>query len=282
MKRPMLLLAVVFAFTAITFAQPNDNDFIKLQYAKAQYMNQVGILEKGKPELLATDKLEFALSNFKSGPLTGNQPISTLSTPPAGHPLLVLMLGGESYAHDNNPPFATERSLQAKWQPSTTPDTRGWDTPISEVTKDYPWADHYVTYQVTARFQGKSETYQASFIFGGGKAGAMDMITTVGSVQYTTLKEIYPEGLLRAIRDNAGVIDWLKGNQVSNVTCRNGELCCDPSSMKCGLTPVDLTKELAAPQRRSPERLTNSPSARQTDVQPSVVGMTTLSLTMAP
>jgi hypothetical protein len=247
MKRLRLIHpAVVLAFAALASAQSTDISTIRLTYAKAQYMNQVGLLENGGSPAAA---VSFTLADFRSGNFANNsQPISSIGTGPDGRKLLTLILGGWTDSWENKV-VGSERSLMATWRPApprpASEGHYGWDAPISLMSVDNPWADHFISYQVTVSYAGKKETYRAAFIFGGGKSAPLDMITTnMPSVAITPLTQVYPAILLRSWRDKAGVIDWLNSNQVSGQTCQSGEVCCDLAAMKCGILPEDLQKEL--------------------------------------
>ncbi len=251
MKPWLILPALVVAFSALTFGQTADENLIRQTYAKAVFANQVGILEKGTPQALATNQLAFTLTDFRAGVIANNaKPLSSINSKPEEHQHLVLTNGGETYAFENKL-IASETSLTAHWEPAPPPqDTTGkfgWDAPISLLLLDNPWADRFITYQVTASYAGKTETYRAVFLLGqDGRNQPIDLITD-GLPWSIPLQQLYPAGLLRVLRDRPGVMDWLKANQVSAAACRSGELCCHPAGLKCGILPDDLSRELQKP-----------------------------------
>jgi len=253
---PVLTAALVIGLAPSLTAQPNDENMIRLAYAKAIFANQVGILEtsngKDVTQTLSTHQLKFSVSDFRSDYIAGNaRPISDLVTRPDGQQLLLLSVRSWTYTRDSKM-VGEETSLTAQWKraPGEDPmneekDRIGWALPISDLVIDSPWAERFLTYHVTASYEGKSETYRAFALVGQDHLQIMDMITpSIGDMSVATLQQLYPAVVLRLLRDAPGVVDWLKANQVSNDACQSGELCCDVAAMKCGILPADLSREL--------------------------------------
>ena len=113
--------------------------------------------------------------------------------------------------------------------------------PISLIARDGGWTK-YVTYHVVAEFQGKALEYQAFFVFDeNGKASARDPFVQNNGLDDLITASVYPMMLLRTpYRENPNVLKWLKANQLSTPSCQPGEVCCDTTTMKCGILPSDL------------------------------------------
>jgi hypothetical protein len=261
MKSYLVAIALCLAVVMPAIAQTPE-EIIRQTYAKGIFSNQVGLIERnvrlGAPaksddSLQATlqqNQLKFTLSDFKTGDITGNNnPLISIGSDSTGKQVLYMTLSYSSYTSEDSPGVKIEgRSLQVGWMPGpSNPATPAAlkTLPISLIARDGGWTK-YVTYHVVAEFQGKALEYQAFFVFdGNGKASARDPFVQNNGLDDLITASVYPMMLLRTpYRENPNVLKWLKANQLSTPSCQSGEVCCDTTTMKCGILPSDLRDEL--------------------------------------
>ena len=261
MKSNLVVIALCLAVVMPAIAQTPE-EIVRQTYAKATFSNQVGLIERnvhlGAPAksddslqvTLQQNQLKFTLSDFKTGDITGNNdPLISIGSDSTGKQVLYMTLSFSSYTSEDSPGVKIEgRSLQMEWMlgasnPATPAALK--TLPISLIATDGGWTK-YVTYHVVTEFQGKTAEYQAFFVFEeSGKASARDPFVQNSGLDDLITASVYPMMLLRTpYRENPNVLKWLKANQLSTPSCQSGEVCCDTTTMKCGLLPSDLTEEL--------------------------------------
>jgi len=172
----------------------------------------------------------------------------------------VLQVGGASfrYTEDNGPEFLTRLISVNGWdfsdfQNSTAED---WNLPIYKLLgliSDQGPFTRYAAYTVTASHRGKSRTYKGLFLFGhdpngNSKITVADNVVGNGNVQDFLTADPYPAAYLETRRATPEVLAVL-GTYRSD-SCTAGKVCCDHSTMRCGLSGVDLD---AAAARKQPE-----------------------------
>ena len=99
----------------------------------------------------------------------------------------------------------------------------------------------YCTYTVTATLANRNETYRAYFLFAAdGAADPGDMGN--GSMLLHFIKTpIYPAVLLNGhLSQSVAAVKFLESTQRTESSCVSGEVCCDPTTLRCGLPAADL------------------------------------------
>jgi len=268
---------------------PLEETVVRTTYAKLAYAVKIGaihevLLKYTNPSLtqledrLSANELKFELSNFSSGPLTAitRRNFSDLVTKPAGEDVLDVSTG--TYNHTDDLPATrevketSETGAIASWSAGQNL-AQDWNVSLEQMlpgtnSQNRTQYERYASYKVTVSFQGRSRSYNAMFLFGSGDVPvlALDNITNNSALTGLVDKSLYPAVLLESsIARKAGVVGWLKSQQVRDPACRSGErqACCDSASLTCGIAAADVSTALSKPVTRA-LRPSRTSSARST------------------
>ena len=120
----------------------------------------------------------------------------------------------------------------------------------------------YVTAQVTAAMDGKSETYKSLFLFDA-KGNVIPLDTfTQGALANFFKSSAYPHVLLETmVRTHPLVSSWIASRQLDSVACTSNQdtECCDVVRMACGVTSKDVAQAQVIPPARVPHLELNIP-----------------------
>lgn len=128
-----------------------------------------------------------------------------------------------------------------------------WATPASQVLA----GEHYTRYascRVELSFQGRTASYRALWLFGNNDKGeevvaAVNDNTVVGAGLFG-MEPMYPAAFLETnARDNPDIHDFLIASPMPTACAKKAEpdVCCDPSTGKCGIGKDDLRRSLSFP-----------------------------------
>jgi hypothetical protein len=145
----------------------------------------------------------------------------------------------------------SETGAQASWSAGQNL-AQDWNVPFEQMLTDIEAQNkskysRYAAYSVTISFEGRSRSYRAMFLFGNGEIPvlAADNVTNHPALTGLISKSLYPRVLLESpLARKKAVAGWLKAHQVRDPACRpgQGEACCDPSSMRCGVAAEDVDR----------------------------------------
>jgi len=214
---------------------------------------------------LAPRELKFELSNFSSGPLTAiyKRNFAELVTKPAGEDVLDVAVGTYNFTEDveekREVRQTSETGAKASWSAGQNV-AQDWNVPFEQMlpgtnAQNRTRYERYASYRVTVSFQGRARSYNAMFLFGSGDVPvlALDNVTNNSALTGLVDKSVYPAVLLESpLGRKAAVADWLRSHQVRDPACRSGqrEVCCDPSSLTCGVAATDISTALDKPISR--------------------------------
>jgi hypothetical protein len=108
----------------------------------------------------------------------------------------------------------------------------------------------YISYQVTATLEGRSRTYNATFLFGKDSNGnetmhMIDQVLGLGSLELVSTQSLYPEAILETYyREFPEIADWITANTVTKAA-ETRDAYCSPTG--CGLPANWVKKSLAVP-----------------------------------
>jgi len=254
-----------------------EEKVVRTTYAKLAYAVKIGVIHEvlvknSNPSLgeledrLSAKELKFELSNFSSGPLTAitRRNFGDLVTKPAGEDVLDVSTG--TYNHTDDLPATrevketSETGAIASWSAGQNL-AQDWNVPFEQMlpgtnSQNRTQYERYASYRVTVSFQGRSRSYNGMFLFGSGDVPvlALDNVTNNSALIGLVDKSLYPAVLLESsIARKAGVIGWLKSQQVRDPACRSGQrrACCDPASLTCGVAAADVSSALDKPISRA-------------------------------
>jgi len=279
--RPLLKVALcctglLSSSTAFAAAVADNNmspeeRVVRTAYAKVVFAVQVQTVEEAvhqKHRKLDTPALSSALDKNDlritlSGFTVGNvseilqRNIQDLVSLPHGEEVLVISDATTSYKEHGRVTEETGVAIP-EWQPgsgggqSTVNYTLAEVLAVNQPTDVY---QRYAMFNVAIAFQGKARKYRALVLFGKDASGADKVLVTdtvLGSVPQDMMKQsIYPAILLgTSLGEVPAVMTWLEGKQMPATSCtlRSQDVCCDLSSMKCGISADDLRHSAAYAQ----------------------------------
>lgn len=266
------LLSSSAAFSADNNMTPEERS-VRIAYAKIVFAVQVQTVEQAvhqkhrkldTPALnSALDKndLRITLSNFSVGdvPEIMQRNIQDLVTLPNGEGLLIISDANSSYKEHGKQVEETSVAIP-EWQPGSgaAPSTANITTTLAEVLAVNQPNDvfqRYASFNVAVSFQGHNRKYRALVLFGKDANGSPKVLVTdtvLGSVpQDMMTQSVYPAILLGTSQGEVpAVMSWLEGKQMPANSCTGSsqDVCCDLSSLKCGISADDLKRSAAYAQ----------------------------------
>ncbi len=282
--RPLLKVALCCAgllssSTALAAADNNmspEERTVRMAYAKIIFAVQVQTVEQAvhqkhrkldTPALnSALDKndLRITLSNFSVGDVSeiAQRNIQDLVTLPNGEGLLIISDAPNSYKEHGKVTDETSVAIP-EWQPgsggggqSTVNTTLAEVMAVNQPTDVY---QRYASFNVAVSFQGHNRKYRALVLFGKDANGAAKVLVTdtvLGSVpQDMMTQSVYPAILLNTSQGEVpAVMSWLEAKQMPATSCTRTthDVCCDLSSLKCGISADDLRRSAAYAQAATP------------------------------
>lgn len=262
----MKFLAIPFLLTSIALAaNPVDEQMVRNAYAKVAYAVQSKIVyteaEKNPdlkwPELarkLQDSELRFEITEMSSGALSdiNSRPYSDFVTRPQREDVLQITHDTETF-DENGKRFTTYFAIP-HWGPSSQ-SQENWDTPVKEVVVESGNEgrySRYVTATITVRFQGRSRTYHALWLFGSDTL-AVDLVTGNSIVRGFATESAYPSVLTDTrLGSHPAVSNWINSTQRFDASCKTGkqDICCDAATMRCGINSEDLRSKDPAPNTK--------------------------------
>jgi len=262
----------------------HEETVVRMVYSKLDYLTQLDVVSKaaldsygGRPideaqiqQQLSDARIEVTLSNFKAGPVSDildKKWSDYWAIPSPPQEVLEVRVNNHTFK-DNDLPMVSWQTAVAKWKPADPPPApEVLDQLQNQTVKDMLEMNNkitpseivysrYVSYSVTARFQGKSNTYRALYLFGTDskgveKASPGDPFTVMNGLSFDTPQNFYPDGLLHShLREVPVLADWLNAHQMSDEQCSAAgtkDFCCVGS--RCGVAAVDLRNALSTPLR---------------------------------
>lgn len=261
---PLLLTGLALA------ANPQDEQVVRTAYAKLAYAVQsrtvyqeaqknAKLTSLELAQKLQTNELRFDISEMSSGALSdiGPRPYSDFVTPPDAQ--AGLSISHEVDTFDENGLRFTSHFAYPSWQKAGIP-----SPDLSGITvKDMMGASignkftRYVTATITVGFQGRSRTYHTLWLFGSNDADdplVVDVVTGQAAVRDFALGNAYPSVLTdTSLRSRLVVSNWLSATQQFGSSCKTGkqDVCCDSTSMRCGVPVEDLQSTKPAPSTKA-------------------------------
>jgi len=262
------LLSSSASFAADNNMTPEERT-VRLAYAKLIFAVEVQTVERSlhpaRRKSVATplqdavqqNELHIELNGFKVGDIAeiANRDIQDVFPLPHGED--ALFIGGVTYTFkDADHKKIEENSVQLPvWQPGPNVGKVDIHATVAEmlaVNQPTDFFDRYAAYNVVVTFQGKSRKYRALALLGRDAKGAAEVSFT-DSVLGTGLVEVksvnlYPAVLMESVEgQNPAVMDWLESRQMPLTACTPGtrDVCCDPATLKCGISTLDLKSSSA-------------------------------------
>lgn len=276
--RPLLKVALCCAgllssSTAFVAVAADDNmspeeRTVRMAYAKVIYAVQVQTVEQAvhqKHRKLDTPALNNALENNDlritlSGFAVGNlseivqRNIQDLVTLPNGESVLSISGAHGSFKEHGKVTEETGVSIP-EWvagsggAPAKVNYTLAEVLAVNQPTDDF---QRYAMFNVAVSYQGKARKYRALVLFGKDANGADKVLATdtvLGGIpQDMMTQSVYPAILLDTSQGEVpAVLSWFESKQMpaSSCTLRSQDVCCDLSSMKCGISADELRRSAA-------------------------------------
>jgi hypothetical protein len=256
-------LLLVLTAIPVWASNAQDEQTVRQAYAKLAYAVQshtVFDVVRHTPEATSLDlakqlqanELRFEISDMSSGAISdvSNKPYSDFVTKPDTQPVLQITHDEETF--DENGKRATTYFAFPKWAHGNEAQ-EDWNTSLGkalEMSGNAGKFSRYVTATITVRFQQKSRTYRALWLFGS-EMLVMDLVS--GQIAGDFLKEsAYPSVLTdTSLRSRPAVKEWLTATQRFEPSCKTGkqDVCCD-STMQCGVSSEDLQSKKPAPNTK--------------------------------
>ncbi len=267
------LLSSSIALAADNNMSPEERA-VRMAYAKIIFAVQVQTVEQSvhqKHRKLDTPALNNALENNDlritlSGFTVGNvseivqRDIHDLVTLPNGES--VMSISGTHTSFKEHGKLTEETGLGIpEWLPGSGGGQPTVNATLAEVLAvNQPTDDfqRYAMFNVTVSFQGKSRKYRALVLFGK-DANSTDKVlvtdTVLGSApQDMMTQSIYPAVLLETSQGEVpAVLSWFESKQMPATSCMpsshgtagSQDVCCDPNSLKCGISADELKRSAA-------------------------------------
>jgi hypothetical protein len=267
MRRTLLVLGLGCAST-LAAAQVNlqDEQVVRIAYAKLAYAVQSEIVFGASPTITSAElakklqgnQLQFQIADMTSGPVSdiADKSYSDLVAVPDGRQVLEVGPGSANYEDHIIGKHATSYFASVSWAeqqavPRGTFDFTVHDFLALAVGKnpDLPAAPtRYVTATITVTFQGKSRTYNTLWLFGSWGFTGLDGVVTdpVPFAKEGTFPSVLTD---TSARSRPAVKEWLESNKKTDPSCTAGkvDVCCDPTTLACGLAAADVDSTKPAP-----------------------------------
>jgi hypothetical protein len=265
---PLVLSAIPFVTTNAQMSR--EEAVVRTTYAKLIYALKIGAIHdfvvtypngslSDLEDRLAAKNLRFELSNFSSGRVAeiSKRKYADLVTKPAGEDVLDVSLGTYNFSEEieatREVKETSETGAQASWSAGQNL-AQDWNVPFEQMLPDAETQNkskysRYAAFSLTVSFEGRSRSYRAMFLFGTGEVPvlAADNVTNHPALTGLVSKSLYPRVLLESpLARKKAVAEWLKSHRVRDPACRpgQGEACCDPSSMRCGVAAEDVDRAM--------------------------------------
>jgi len=304
MKKPSLLLGTAAFFLALAPAHgqaSQEEQTVKKTYAKLAFATMVErvhdlLTKTDDPSVaeienaIADRGFRFELSNFAVGPVAeiAKQPYCDLVTPPDGQQdvvesIAVTFTHTEDLRKQLEVRETQEFGARVRWVKGQEASRENWKMPFGEAltlfnSNNNSLYSRYISFHVAVSLDGRSRSYKAMFLFGSGQVPVLvlDNVTSNSALGQFVTTSVYPAILLDSgMTQKQGVADWLSLHQVDESACPSGkrEVCCDPTTLKCGLARADV----AASLRRANSRLytPRPPSGEKQAPKPRFVNVST-------
>ena len=257
------LLSSTVGFAADKDMTPEERT-IRLAYAKLMFAVEVQTVEQSLHqghrklstsalrEALQRNQLHIELSGFKIGDIAEITNRNIQEVVPLPHGEKILSVGGAGYSFKNQDGKETEENSVSipAWQTGPdvgNPDVHYTVAEMLALNQPNDIIEHYAMYTVVVTFQGPSRKYRALALLGKDAKGAdqvwfTDTVLGAGP-QSMASSSVYPAVLLETVEgQNAAVADWLESKQMPLTDCTSGtrDVCCDPATLKCGISSIDL------------------------------------------
>jgi hypothetical protein len=257
---------LVVLLTTVAFAaNPQDEEVVRTAYAKLAYAVQSEIVLTASPSLTSAElakqiqanQVSFEITDMTSGPLSeiADKPYSDFVAVPDGQEVLGVSTGVHNYDDHIIGKHATSNIASVFWAEQQAIPRGSWDLSLHDLlakavgkNSDLP-ADptRYVTATITVSFQGKARTYHTLWLFGSWGFTGVD---TVANPTQFAKEGVFPSVLTdTSARSRPAVSEWLESNKRVDPSCKTGkvDVCCDPSTLACGVAAADLESTKPAP-----------------------------------
>ena len=263
MKRLFFLPTVVLTLVVATLSQTPE-PMVQLQqpstperlirevYAKLAFANDVYVIEKTIPagtvrpnpnlgQILESNQLTFELSDFKSGSLSDSvDTLGSLSTNLDGKPTLNAVVVTNNLNYEGKE-HATETFASMLWTTGAGY-SDGEHFPLRQLAAQTEWTQ-YVTYKVTATYQGKIQSYRAFSLTDGSGEHMETHDPYVGGLSNFVHTSVYPSILVKYLKNNPSIARWINEHTAAPSASTSGQLSCDLSKVKCLLPADDKIQE---------------------------------------
>jgi hypothetical protein len=257
------LLSSSLIFAADNTMTPEERT-VRLAYAKLAFAIEVQTVEQSLHQAhrklstaalqgaLRRNQLRIELSGFNVGDIAeiADRNIQEVVPLPRGENILSISAATHTIKEQDGKQ-TTENSVEIPvWQ--TGPNVGNGDihyTVAEMLALNQPndIFERYAAYTVVVTFQGPSRKYRALALFGKDAKGAGEVSftdTVLGSGPQTmAASSSYPAVLLETVEgQNPAVVDWFESKQMPLASCTSGtrDVCCDPATLKCGISSLDL------------------------------------------
>lgn len=254
------LLLVTLLVVPCVASSPQDEQVVRNAYAKLAYAVQshTVFVEATKnpnlklPELaqkLQDNELRFEITEMSSGALSdiASRPFSDFVTRLDTQSILEITHNTQTV--DENGKRFTTYFADPHWSHGWS-HSQDYSDPLVKTVLEQGNFSRYVAATITVRFQGQSRTYRALWFFGSDILSA-DLVVGAGGVVKDFLTEsLFPSVLTdTSLRSRAVVDDWLNSTQHFESACKTGkqDVCCDSTTMRCGVHSEDLRSTKPAP-----------------------------------
>jgi hypothetical protein len=240
-------------------SSPQDEQVVRNAYAKLAYAAQshtVFVEATKKPNLksselahkLQDNELRFDITKMSRGALSdiASRPFSEFVTRLDTQPILQIVHNTQTV--DENGKRFTTNFADPHWSHGSQ--LQDYPDPLVKTVLERGNFSRYVAATITVRFQGQSRTYRALWFFGSDIWSA-DLVVGAGGVVKDFLTEsMFPSVLTdTSFRSRSVVNDWLNSTQRFESACKTGkqDVCCDSTTMRCGVHSEDLRSTKPAP-----------------------------------
>ena len=273
-----LCLTLAAISSALAAEMSHEETMVRTAYAKLAYASEQNVMaqlaiESMSPETrtdtgmsnaqrLTAAQVSFTLGDFSVGSvqeIIARKAVDFI-TPASGETLVASPMSSQ-FAEGGT--MAEVRSLSLHWQSANPLPPELADTKLADLYQ-FQWHrlrpealwQSYAAYTVTVSFQGKSRgPYRALFIFGHDTQGnetiePEDGTTDAMGLAYAIQSHLFPTPFVRTrLRGYQVIAAWLNTRQMSGPSCSVGlgDVCCDPSELRCGPGREDVADGLSRP-----------------------------------
>jgi hypothetical protein len=251
-------------FGCVAARAQQDEAVVRTTYAKLAYAVQsrtVYVEAQKHPNLTAVElakalqenELRFEISELSGGNVSdiGDRPWSDFVTRPDSREVLRITHDEEAFTDETGTLFTSYFAVPSWGEGSSS--AEDWDTPVKTAMRiaggDGQYS-RYVAATITARFEGKSRTYRALWMFSDSDLTVIDLVTGNSILRTFATESTYPSVLTDTkLRSRPVVNDWLNSTQRFEASCKKGkfDVCCDAAAIRCGVSADDLRSTKPAP-----------------------------------